>query len=103
MAQGKVAEALPHLIQGVRLKPDQADIRNQLALAYFGVGRRDDAIVAWKDAVRLNPNFEEAWFTMGIVLAGAHRTDEARDAFEHVLRINPGRKDAQDAITALKK
>jgi tetratricopeptide (TPR) repeat protein len=103
MAQGRVADALPLWARAVRLKPDQADLRHQLALANFGVGHRDDAIAAWREAVRLNPNFEDAWFTMGIVLAGSRRTDEAREAFEQVLRINPGRKDATEALIALKK
>ncbi len=64
-------------------------MRHNLALAYFSVGRKDEAIASWREAVRLNPKFENAYFTMGVVLAANGRIDEARRAFTEVLRINP--------------
>jgi tetratricopeptide (TPR) repeat protein len=103
MDQGKLAEAIPRLEKARELSPERADICHRLALAYFGVNRKDDAIAAWREAVRLNPRFEEAYFTMGIVLAANGRRDEALKALTEVLRINPTRKDAQEALAALRK
>jgi len=101
VAQGKVAEALPHLLRAIQYQPDQAEFRHQLALANVGLGRTDEALAAWQQAVRINPNYEDAYFTMGIVLAGAHRYAEAVHAFQEVVRINPSRTDARDAIKSL--
>ena len=101
VAQGKVAEALPHLLRAIQYQPDQAEFRHQLALAYVGLERTDEALAAWREAVRINPNYEDAYFTMGIVLAGAHRNPEAVRAFQEVVRINPSRTDARDAIKSL--
>ena len=100
-AQGKVAEAVPHLLRAIQYQPDQAEFRHQLALAYVGLDRRDEALAAWREAVRINPNYEEAYFGMAIVLAGAHRNAEAIQALQEVLRINPSRTDARDAIRSL--
>jgi tetratricopeptide (TPR) repeat protein len=101
MAEGKVADAVPHLMRAIQFQPDRADLRHELAMAYVGLGRNDDALAAWQEAVRINPNFEEAYFTMGIVLAANHRSAEAVRAFQEVVRINPSRTDAREAIRSL--
>jgi len=101
MAEGKVADALPHLVRAIGFQPDRADLQHELALAYVGLARNDEALAAWQEAVRINPNFEEAYFTMGIVLAANHRNAEAVRAFHEVVRINPSRTDARDAIRSL--
>jgi tetratricopeptide (TPR) repeat protein len=101
IAQGKVAEALPHMLRAIQYQPDQAEFRHQLALAYIGLDRQDDALAAWREAVRIDPNYSDAYYAMGIVLANARRTDEAVRAFQEVLRINPSRTDAREAIRSL--
>jgi tetratricopeptide (TPR) repeat protein len=101
MSQGKIAEALPHLERARDINRDDPVAWHQLALGYFGLERKDDAIAAWQQAVRLNPRFEDAWFTMAIVLAANKREDDARNALRQVLALNPSRKDARDMLTAL--
>jgi tetratricopeptide (TPR) repeat protein len=101
MAEGKVADAVPHLIRAIQYQPQRADLIHELGLAYAGLGRNADALAAWQQAVRVNPNFEEPYYAMGIVLAAEHRTAEAVRAFQEVVRINPSRTDARDALRSL--
>lgn len=101
MAEGKVAEAVPHLVRAIQYQPQRADLCHELGLAYAGLGRNADALAAWQQAVRINPNFEQPYYAMGIVLAAAHRTAEAVRAFQEVVRINPSRTDARDALRSL--
>lgn len=101
MAQGKAAEAIPYLERAKALNPERADLCHELALAYVGVDRKEDALAAWQDAVRLNPRFDDAYFGMGVVLAASGRIDEARAALGEALRINPARQDARDALKVL--
>jgi tetratricopeptide (TPR) repeat protein len=101
MAEGKVAEAVPHLVRAIQYQPQRADLRHELGLAYAGLGQNADAIAAWQEAVRVNPNFEQPYYAMGIVLAAEHRTAEAVRAFQEVVRINPSRTDAREALRSL--
>ncbi|HEX5071062.1 MAG TPA: tetratricopeptide repeat protein [Vicinamibacterales bacterium] len=101
VAQGRAAEALPHLLRAIQYQPDQAEFRHQLALAYIGLARTDDALAAWREAVRINPNYEQAFDGMGMILASRGRNAEAVKAFQEVLRINPSRTDAREAIQRL--
>jgi cytochrome c-type biogenesis protein CcmH/NrfG len=84
------------------VKPGDAEIANQLGMAYLGLNRPNDAITAWRDAVRLNPKLEDTWFILGISLAANARVPEARAAFEQVLRLNPARQDAAMALQRLR-
>ena len=102
IAQGKVAEAVPYLEHARRLKPDDAGLANEMALAYVGVDRFDAAIAAWRDAVRIDPRQEQTWFALGMALAATGRVPEARQAFTEVLRLNPGRTDAATALSRLR-
>jgi Flp pilus assembly protein TadD len=55
MAEGKVADAVPHLIRAIQYQPQRADLMHELGLAYAGLGRNPDALAAWQQAVRVNP------------------------------------------------
>jgi Tfp pilus assembly protein PilF len=103
MAQGLVTEALPYLERAIALNPDRADLRHDLALAFFGLERTEDALASWREAIRLNPDFDDAYFTMGMVLAAQGRRDDARRAFAEVLRIKPDRDDARKALESLNR
>ena len=103
MAQGKVTEAIPQLVQAIDLDKTRVDLRHQLALAYVRVGRNEEAIASWREAVRIDPKFEDAYLGMGVTLANTGRIEEARQALTELLRINPNRKDAQQALARLPK
>jgi len=102
LAQGKVVEAVPYLERARQLKPDDADLAQEMGLAYLGADRPPDAIRAFRDAVRLNPQLEQSWFVLGVALAASGRIADARHAFNEVLRINPGREDAAIALQRLR-
>jgi Flp pilus assembly protein TadD len=101
MAQGRVREAIPQLVQAIELDKDRVDLRHQLALAYGRVGRTEEALASWREAVRIDPKFEDAYLGMGVLLAANGRIDEARKALTELLRINPSRTDAKTALSRL--
>ena len=103
MAQGKVTEAIPQLIQAIDLDKERMDLRHQLGLAYARVGRTDDAIATWQAALQIDPKLEDAYLAMGVLLASQGKTEEARKALTELLRLNPNRKDAQQALARLGK
>ena len=67
--QGSPLEAIPHLEEAVRLKPDQSDAHNNLGNALSKVpGRSGEAISEFETALRLNPNMIEAHANLGLAL-----------------------------------
>ncbi len=65
MFQDRFAESLPLLIeQAETLQPD-APSWFQLGVTYAGLGRPDDAILAYGKALDLDPDYDLAMFNLG--------------------------------------
>jgi tetratricopeptide (TPR) repeat protein len=57
---GKVAEAIAHYEQTVRLNPDSAEAHNNLAVALMQMGKLPEAVEHFKQALRIIPDLAEA-------------------------------------------
>ena len=82
---GKMQEAMQHLEQAVRIKPDFAEAHYNLGTALSQVGRIDEAIAHYEQALRIKPDFAEAHYNLGNALTrlgrfGSHRTLRAGPA-----------------------
>jgi len=86
----KFSEAIQHFEQAIRLNPFPASglIRN-LAAAYRGVGRYEEAIVQYKKALALEP--DDLFIHMGLAVTYIKlgREKEAQAEAAEVLRIHP--------------
>jgi tetratricopeptide (TPR) repeat protein len=88
--KGLPLEAIPHLREAVRLKPDQADAHNNLGNALSKVpGDSQGAISEFEAALRLDPGMTEAHANLGWALVNTPgRLDEGIGHLETVLRGN---------------
>ena len=103
----------------LRERPDEAIVMAQRALqvpgydqparaytnigiAYAGLGRRAEAIRAFREAIRFRPSYVDAHLGLGKVLLEEGRKDEARVAFERVIALAPGSDIAADVREQLK-
>jgi tetratricopeptide (TPR) repeat protein len=86
---GQPREALPHLLEAVRLRPDDPTLHNGLGLAFYRLRRLGDATEAFEEALRLDPAHTEAHSNLGLVLLAGGRPAEAIPHFEEALRITP--------------
>jgi Flp pilus assembly protein TadD len=87
--QGRAVEAIPHYVEALRLKPDDAEAHNGLGRALAEEGRASEAIAHYSEAVRVLPDYVEARNNLGVALMGAGRNDEAARHFEEAVRIEP--------------
>jgi protein O-mannosyl-transferase len=96
--QGKVPEAVIHLEQAVRLKPDYAEAHFNLAAALERVGKLEDAIGQYEQALRFNPDYTEAHYNLGVALQQVGKLEEAIRHYEQALHVNPDYAEAHNNL-----
>jgi tetratricopeptide (TPR) repeat protein len=66
-----------------------ADALSNLALAYYRLGRTNDALAAVERALAASPDHVVAHFNRAFILAETGRRDEAAKEIQEVLRLDP--------------
>ena len=94
----KFEDAIHHYEQTLRLRPQHFDTLNNLAAAYYRVGKIDPAIVSWNKALKINPNRPDVHYNMGVALTKQQKLDEAIQHFTQALRLNPGLAEARKGL-----
>jgi tetratricopeptide (TPR) repeat protein len=99
-APGRLADAITHYGEALRLKPDFAEAHDNLGQALQATpGRLHEAIHHYEEALRLDPDFAEAHNNLGgALLAIPGRLDEAIAQFREALRLRPGLAEAHDNL-----
>jgi protein O-mannosyl-transferase len=92
-ARGETEEAIAHLQDAVRLKPDHAGAHENLGLLLARAGRSAEALAELREAVRLRPESNAARAALAGLLATAGRDGEAVAEYEAALRSAPGDPD----------
>jgi len=87
--QGRVNEAIAHLSEAVRIRPDYAEVQNKLGAALADQGRVEEAIPHYFQALRFKPGIAEAHNNLGNALSGQGKVAEAIAHYTEALRINP--------------
>jgi Flp pilus assembly protein TadD len=88
------SEAIAHLSEAIRLKPDLEEAQNSLGTRLARQGKLDEALVHFSEAIRIQPNFVEAYNNRGAALAGQGKFAEALVPYGQALRLNPAYPDA---------
>jgi tetratricopeptide (TPR) repeat protein len=88
-SQGRLAEAMAHYAEALRLKPGSAEAHNNLGLALFSQGKLTEAMAHYTEALRLKPDFAEAHNNLGIALFSQDKLTEAMAHYAEALRLKP--------------
>ena len=104
MTSDRVAEAVPHLRNAVRIKP--ADPGGYLTLggALQFSGHTRDAIAEYQSGIRLSPNrnmLGGAYQNLGRAYEQTGDYKDARASYEQALQIDPERQSTRDALGRL--
>lgn len=83
------------------MESQNADAHLDLGNAFFRLGRKEEAIAAFKSAIALRPDYAAAYGNLSLALQSAGRLDEAIDALRHVTVLNPKQFEAHAALGTL--
>jgi len=82
-------EALLEFRESIRLKPNDTNVLNRLALAYCSLGRYQEAIAVEQEALRLQPDDAYAHENLGS-FSSLGRDQEAIAEYKEAIRLSPG-------------
>jgi Flp pilus assembly protein TadD len=92
---------LGHYEKAVRLDPDNANFRKNLASFYVTeMGWFDDAIMIYTDLLRRDPTDGETLEALGIISLNVGRDEEARSFFRRLSELQPWRNDVREMLSA---
>lgn len=89
LADGRAAEAVPHLEAALRLRPNFPEALNNLAGQYVDQGRAAEARALAEKALALLPRYPDALNTRGRALLALGDAAAATRSFEDAVRLNP--------------
>jgi Flp pilus assembly protein TadD len=87
--QEKPKDAVEHLLETVRIMPDNTDAHNNLGNAYVKLGKPDEAVHHYTEALRIRPESAEFHSNLGIALELQGNTKGALHHYSEALRIKP--------------
>lgn len=95
--QGRHAESVDLLRQGLAADPGLPDARFNLGMVLFQLGRTAEALQALEQALRMNPQDHAAHYLCGQALLQQGRPAEAQPHFEAARRLQPANPDYRAA------
>lgn len=93
--QGRVADALQHFVEAVRISPRYAEARNNLGNTLLLEKRVPEALEQFFEAIRINPRYAEAHYNIAVILFKSGQTGDALAHYREALRFRPGYVEAR--------
>jgi Flp pilus assembly protein TadD len=90
LRQGRAAQATVPLEKAKRDEPNKASIRETLGIAYFRLGRYDEAAAEFRAALEISPVDDYAHYALGRCLEKLGRTSEANGHYKLARSLRPG-------------
>jgi Flp pilus assembly protein TadD len=90
LEKGMAAQATVPLEKAKRREPNKASIRESLGIAYFRIGRYEEAAAEFWVVLELSPTDDYAHYALGRCLEKQGRTAEANGHYKLACSLRPG-------------
>ena len=101
LKKGMAAQATVPLEKAKRREPNKASIRESLGIAYFRIGRYDEAAVEFRAVLELSPADDYAHYALGRCLEKQGKPDEAVGHYRMASFFRPQSEDYRRALEAV--
>ena len=101
LERGDVAQALVPLEKAKNRAPDKASIRERLGIAYFRLGRVDEAEAEFRALLDLAPNDDYGHYALGRCLEKRGKVKEANGHYKLASSLRPNSKQYRSRIRQL--
>ena len=101
LKKGMAAQATVPLEKAKRREPNKASIRESLGIAYFRIGRYDEAADEFRAMLELAPTDDYAHYALGRCLEKQGREHEANGHYKLASSLRPGQADYESRIRDL--
>ncbi|MCL1470794.1 FkbM family methyltransferase [Argonema antarcticum] len=91
---GRLIEAEEIYREILQVKPDRADIHNNLGVVLQAQRKLEDAIASYQQAVTLNPSNAEAYNNLGYAFEEQGKVEEAIASYQQSIAANPHNAEA---------
>jgi Flp pilus assembly protein TadD len=89
VAQGKYAEAVPHLAEALRIQPNHLHALGNMGLALRNQGKAGEAIGFFQRALRVDPRSTKVHRQLGLALADQGKNDDALQELSKAADLAP--------------
>ncbi len=100
--EGDLPSATEHFAASVRLHPNSAEGRNNLAQALALQARFGEAIEHYEAALSIEPKLLGVDYNLGVALERVGRPDAALGHYRRAIELDPGDVEGQRAIERLR-
>jgi Flp pilus assembly protein TadD len=98
LEQGMAAQATVALEKAKRREPNKASIRESLGIAYFRIGRYDEAADEFRAMLELSPADDYAHYALGRCLEKQGHAAQANGHYKLAHSLRPGSKQYANRI-----
>ncbi|MFC1782357.1 tetratricopeptide repeat protein, partial [Planctomycetota bacterium] len=95
--------AVEYSIKSLKLNPNNPDIINNSALAYFRQGNHDKAFELWHQVLRIKPEAAEVYGDLGMAYYQTGDLDKATKNLNQALQLQPDMTVARKILQAISK
>ena len=103
LEQGLAAQATVPLEKAKRREPNKASIRESLGIAYFRIGRYDEAADEFRALLELSPTDDYAHYALGRCLEKQGHVAEANGHYKLARSLRPGSKQYAARVMELER
>ena len=101
LRSGQTAQATVPLEKAKRREPDKASIRETLGIAYFRLGRYEEAATEFRAVLELSPVNDYAHYALGRCLDKLGREVEAQGQYKLARSLRPGHGEYESRVLEL--
>ena len=98
LREGRTAQATVPLEKARRAEPDKASIRETLGIAYFRLGRYEDAEAEFRAVLDISPVNDYAHYALGRALERQGKTVEANGHYKLARSLRPGEQEYEARV-----